>query len=227
MKPEKSSGKYAASSQPLTQNAQHSNLAEERQVILLNRFKTLGEAREEIKRLETELHRTQDLSNGANLVVMDEKERILVVREKTVRSESNIRRWMLPGGGVERGETPRHAAQSETEEETGILTDEADFRLIAFFAQRPKGAVFLYETERFSGEIRIQESEVSEARFMSLQEIIEQQSGFGTGYLRMILRYFRCKYGIDPVPFEGRLSDPVEFPRNLKGGHYQEIVLKV
>lgn len=167
----------------------------------------------------------KDLKNGANLIVLDGEERILVVREKTRKQL-----WMLPGGEIERGESFRHAAQSETEEETGIVTDESDFTLVAIFVQRPKGAVFLYETRRFKGEIDVppDSDESSEARFMSFEEIVAMgEDGFRTAYLRMILRWKRCQLGIDKTPYEGRLSDRVEFPRNLDGHSYAELVLIV
>jgi len=166
---------------------------------------------------------TNELKNGANLIVLDSAARILVVRERT-RKEL----WMLPGGGVDRGESPRHAAQSETEEEAGIVTDEADFRLIGFFVQKPRGVVFLYETRRFSGEIIVQPNEeVAEVRFMSLEEIMERAEEFRTAYLRMILHYKRCELGIETTPYEGRLSDKVEFPRHLDGAKFKDIVLSV
>lgn len=166
-----------------------------------------------------------DLKNGANLIVLDGEERILVIKEKTRKQL-----WMLPGGEIERGESFRHAAQSETEEETSIVTDESDFTLVAVFVQRPKGAVFLYETRRFKGEISVSpdSAEASEARFMSFEEIIEMgETGFRTAYLRMILRWKRCRLGIDKMPYESRLSDTVEFPRHLEGHSYADIVLTV
>lgn len=168
----------------------------------------------------------KDLKNGANLIVLDEHKRILVVREKTRKQK-----WMLPGGEVERGESFRHAAQSETEEETGIVTDENEFLLVAIFVQRPKGAVFLYETRRFKGEIIVSEesTEASDVRFMSFEEILKMAEAdeFRTGYLRMILQWKRCQLGIDKMPYEGRLSDQVEFPRHLDGSAYADIVLTV
>jgi ADP-ribose pyrophosphatase YjhB (NUDIX family) len=160
----------------------------------------------------------KDLKNGANLVVLDEEERILVVREKT-REE----KWMLPGGRVDRGEAPLHAAQSETEEETGIITDEADFRLFAILVQRPKGVVFLYETTRYTGDIEVEEDnpESAEARFMSFEEIVERRQEFLLGYFRMILHYQRYRDGeFRNLPYEGRLSDEVVFfnlPHNFVG----------
>jgi ADP-ribose pyrophosphatase YjhB (NUDIX family) len=150
----------------------------------------------------------KDLKNGANLIVLDEEERILVVREKT-----REQKWMLPGGRVDRGEAPRHAAQSETEEETGIITDEADFRLFAILVQRPKGVVFVYETTRYTGDIVVEEDnpESAEACFMSFSEIVSRRREFLLGYFRMILLHQRYKLGEfrNCIPYEGRLSDEV------------------
>jgi len=165
-----------------------------------------------------------DLKNGANLIVLNERGEFLVVKEKTRK-----RMWMLPGGEVERGESSRHAAVSETEEETKIVVDECDLRLIGIFVQRPKGFVFLYETKAYKGEVAVpvDSLEVSEARFMSLEEIrqINEAGLFRTGYMRMILRYLRCVYNIDQTPYEGRLSDEVEFP--LDPEFYRNNVLVV
>ena len=163
-----------------------------------------------------------DLCNGSNLIVLDDQERILIVREV-----SRKQKLMLPGGTIDRGESPRHAAQSETEEEASLMTDETDFRLIGLFVQRPKGVVFLYETRRFYGEPR-PKGDTSEAKFMSMEEILSTNpDDFRTAYLRMILRYRRCVLGIDKIPYEGRLSDPVEFPRHLNGDDYANLVLTV
>jgi len=161
----------------------------------------------------------KERGNGANVIVLDAEGRILVERSRYGETK-----WMLPGGAIERGESPSHAAQEETEEETGIWIDAEDLHLVAYFVQRPNGIVFLFETNKFSG-ILITEpnEEILEARFMSVQEIFQNWDLFGLGYKRMILRYLRCKAGIDRVPFEGRLSDAVEFPR---GGEYTDSVLR-
>lgn len=165
-----------------------------------------------------------DLKNGANLIVVNSSNSILVVREKTRKQM-----WMLPGGEVERGEIPSHAAQSETEEETGLITDSVDFRLVAILVQRPKGVVFLYETHKFRGEVVVpaHSQEVQEARFMTLAEMVEEERAerFRTGYLRMVLRYMRCIHGIDPVPYEGSLRDEVDFPADLDFTAYGKSIL--
>ena len=165
-----------------------------------------------------------DLKNGANLIVVDNSAAMLVVREKTRKQM-----WMLPGGEVERGEVPSHAAQSETEEETGIITDSADFRLVALLVQRPKGVVFLYETRHYRGDIVVpaHSLEVQEAKFMTLAEIVSEAKAerFRTGYVRMILRYMRCVHGIDPIPYEGSLRDEVDFPADLDFATYHSKIL--
>ena len=162
------------------------------------------------------------MGNGANVIVLSPTNEILVVRQNY-----GEKKLMLPGGRIERGESPSHAAQEETEEESGIIIDANEFQLIAYFVQRPKGVVFLFETRNFSGEIiNLPNEEILEARFMSFAEIIEQREQFGLAYIRMIIRYMRCSQGVDPIPYEGRLSDEVEFLKNMDA-KYGNVVLKI
>lgn len=55
---------------------------------------------------------------GACIVLRDEASRVLLVRQNY-----GGRRWSLPGGGVEAGETPEEAAQREALEETGLTVE--------------------------------------------------------------------------------------------------------
>lgn len=149
----------------------------------------------------------RERGNGANVIVVSPTEEILVVRQNY-----KDKKWMLPGGEIERNETPKDAAQSEVHEESGLIVEIEMLHLIAYFVQRPNGIVFLYETNIFSGEIiTTPTDEISEVKFMSISEILSSLESFGLGYSRMILRYLRCKQGIDPFPYEGRLSVPVEY----------------
>lgn len=153
----------------------------------------------------------KERGNGANVVIRNSVEEILVVRQNY-----GEKKYMLPGGEIERGESPRHAAQEETEEETDVIIDEKDMKFVGLFVQRPNGLVVLYETDKFTGTPRAEANkEILEARFMSYQEIIDRRNEFGLGYLRMIIRYKRCVRGLDCIPTEGRLADRVEYPKGL------------
>lgn len=56
----------------------------------------------------------------ARLVVLDERGRVLLVKGFVGRG------WSLPGGGIEKGETPMRAAIRELYEETGIQVQGSD-----------------------------------------------------------------------------------------------------
>ena len=77
---------------------------------------------------------------GANVLVTDADGRILVVRPTYTRE------WMLPGGRVERGETPHAAAIRETREETGL--DVALDRLVLVDARYPRDTSFIFAGPR-------------------------------------------------------------------------------
>lgn len=55
---------------------------------------------------------------GACAAIFDEQGRILCVRQN-----SGIRKWTLPGGHVECGETPVEAVVREVREETGFIVE--------------------------------------------------------------------------------------------------------
>ena len=53
---------------------------------------------------------------GVRVIVLDEKDRMLLVRQH--HEDKDI--WMVPGGGIEEGESAREAAVREVKEETGL-----------------------------------------------------------------------------------------------------------
>jgi 8-oxo-dGTP diphosphatase len=59
---------------------------------------------------------TGPISTGAAAVIFDASGRVLLVKENYGR-----RRWSLPGGAVEHGESLEEAAVRETWEETGVI----------------------------------------------------------------------------------------------------------
>lgn len=151
--------------------------------------------------------------NGVNVIVEDSQGNVLVGR-----STYGEKLFMLPGGGIERGELPKHAAVSEAEEETGVIIEEDNLQLIACFIQRLKGVqsasgnLFLYLCKSYvKSELVAFIPELTEIKFMSFDEIIQRREEFGLAYLRMILMSKRIQDGFDKAPKEAKLSDVVEY----------------
>jgi len=103
-------------------------------------------------------------TEGAHLLVHDAEGRILVVRTTYLGPG-----WMLPGGRVERQETPHRAAERETLEETGIAATVE--RLLLVEAYRPKDVSFIFSGRATGGTLDPQLGEISEAGWATREEI--------------------------------------------------------
>jgi ADP-ribose pyrophosphatase YjhB (NUDIX family) len=101
---------------------------------------------------------------GAHVLVEDEEGRILVVRSTYMGPG-----WMLPGGRVERGETPQRAAERETLEETGL--EVAVDRLLLVEAYRPKDVSFVFGARVVGGALEPQLGEIAEVGWLSRDEL--------------------------------------------------------
>jgi len=66
---------------------------------------------------------------GVRILVTGEKDTVLLVRHTYVSG------WHLPGGGIEKGETAKQAAEKELLEETGIMVG-SELEPLAVFANR-------------------------------------------------------------------------------------------
>lgn len=128
-------------------------------------------------------------TEGTHVLVADEQGRLLVVRTTYLGPE-----WMLPGGRVERGETPHSAAVRETLEETGLRVS-VD-RLVLVDAMRPSGTSFVFGGRVESGELDPQFGEIAEVGWVDRDEIARtsprlhrlleliDRAGDGVAYLR-------------------------------------------
>jgi ADP-ribose pyrophosphatase YjhB (NUDIX family) len=103
---------------------------------------------------------------GAHVLATDSEGRILVVRTTYLGPG-----WMLPGGRVERGETPHAAAARETRDETGLeVTVE---RLLLVDAHRARDTSFVFGGQVVGGELDPQLGEIAEAGWLTRAEISE------------------------------------------------------
>ncbi len=103
---------------------------------------------------------------GAHVLATDAEGRILVVRTTYLGPG-----WMLPGGRVERGETPHGAAARETKEETGL--DVVVDRLLLVDARRGQDVSFVFAGRVVGGELEPQLGEIAEAGWIARDEIGE------------------------------------------------------
>lgn len=101
---------------------------------------------------------------GAHVLASDADGRILVVRTTYLGPG-----WMLPGGRVERGETPHAAAARETREETGL--DSVIERLVLVDARRGRDVSFVFAGRVAGGELDPQLGEIAEVGWVPREEI--------------------------------------------------------
>ena len=103
-------------------------------------------------------------TEGAHVLVTDADGRILVVRTTYLGPG-----WMLPGGRVERSETPHRAAARETREETGI--EVSVDRLVLIDAHRRGNVSFVFAGRLLGGELSPQFGEIAEVGWLGRDEI--------------------------------------------------------
>ena len=106
-------------------------------------------------------------TEGAHVMAVDDEGRVLVVRT----TYGGGRQWMLPGGRVERGETPHGAAARETREETGLDVEVKRLRLID--AHHPRDVSFVFAGRVTGGSLDPQLGEIAEVGWLSRAEIAE------------------------------------------------------
>ena len=103
-------------------------------------------------------------TEGAHVLVTDADGRVLVVRTTYLGPG-----WMLPGGRVERSETPHAAAVRETREETGIEVRVS--RLLLVEAHRPGSVSFVFDAAMTGGSLDPQVGEIAEVGWVARDEI--------------------------------------------------------
>ena len=125
---------------------------------------------------------------SVTMVVLDDKERILLVRN----ADADL--WLPPGGGIEPDESPKDAAVREMQEETGLLVE--PLRIVGVYGgpqycvTYPNGDVVSYvmivfECRVVSGEMAPDREEILDVRYFSKAELNSMQT---PPWTRIILR---------------------------------------
>ncbi|KAK4744254.1 hypothetical protein SAY87_010566 [Trapa incisa] len=155
---------------------------------------------------------------GIGAVVMNQNNEVLVVQEKTGKFQGTGV-WKFPTGVVDQGEDICMAAVREVKEETGI-----DAEFIEVMAFRQSHQIFFQKSDLFfvcilrplSHDIRKQELEIEDARWMPFEEYAAQEFNQKHELLRYIIRMCSAKkdgkyYGFTPVPTMSTFSTEKNF----------------
>lgn len=109
---------------------------------------------------------------GSGALFLDSDNRVLLVNPTYKPA------WEIPGGAIEVGESPRQACRREIREELGLEVEPG--RLLVFDwlpaePARPDGWMFVFDggvlSEDPAVQIRLQSSELSEWRFVGVDEL--------------------------------------------------------
>ena len=148
---------------------------------------------------------------GAGGVVLDARDRLLVVSELYHRANNQPPRYKLPGGALHEGEHLAEAVVREVREETGVETRFdalVCFRHWHGYRYGKSDIYFVCRLHPLSAEISIQEEEIAECIWMPVDDYLqaEQVSAFN----KEIVRTARNSPGVVPREMEG-YADPSRY----------------
>ena len=121
--------------------------------------------------------RVDEVSAGGLVIDFSGTKGLLIGRYDQKDASRERILWSLPKGHIEAGETPEEAAIREVAEETGITSEiSRELGVIDFWfmagGKRIHKTVHHYLFKEVSGVLTPQESEVDEARWFPLEEIV-------------------------------------------------------
>ena len=105
--------------------------------------------------------------------ILNSKGELLIQRRSDTR-ERNPGKWAFTGGGVDSGETSLQGAIRELGEELGMIVKdkEMDF-IISFKREHVFVDVWLIKKDISVSDLKLQEEEVSEVKWVSIEELTE------------------------------------------------------
>lgn len=110
-------------------------------------------------------------TNGARAVILNERQEVLLVRHTYTPG------WHFPGGGVDKGESPRQAVIREVREEVGIIVEENPVIFECYFNVYGgvDDIVSLYLIKKFQIQ-NFKSKEIAEAKWFSINRLPEDVS---------------------------------------------------
>jgi 8-oxo-dGTP diphosphatase len=121
----------------------------------------------------------------SKVLVRNEEDDFLVVREREDRDKETAGKWELPGGRLKYGESQFEAGARELEEEVGLEVDPDEGEDVVRIEVEDDSLVSCYIVyfPDFKGEASIRdESHLSEFRWVSAEEFIEMDWHSNAGY---------------------------------------------
>jgi len=116
---------------------------------------------------------------GASSIIVDEQKRILLCH----RTDCDL--WNLPGGGLEKNESPWDCAIREAKEETGF--DVEIVKLLGIYSKLDKDElIFLFESKVLGGELTLND-EADQIEYFALPDL---PGNIGPRQLERIRDYF-------------------------------------
>lgn len=119
-------------------------------------------------------------TDSAFAVILSRAPRVLLVKNKRGG-------WGLPGGGIERGETPVAAVLREVEEETGLRARRASY-VGSFRRSRRRIHLFVVRKKKTKGSLRGETAEVMKQRWVRPEDALRLLTDWKASRLEEALR---------------------------------------
>ncbi|SFS74803.1 NUDIX domain-containing protein [Paenibacillus sp. BC26] len=110
--------------------------------------------------------------DASGIIIIDEQNRVLLVRQTYGK-----KKWSIPGGMVDDGESAWAAAERELQEEAGISV--RDMELSGVYYQPHKNRyIYTFKADHYVGTIRIDNNEIDQYGFFDLEALPRPISSF-------------------------------------------------